>query len=325
MSERPTVLRASAAAPRRRPGSLRRTTTIDIVSPTDPDGVVSLTGTGRDLLTGRLGGTTTVVAATLRADVAFGGDRRVLALEVGPTRADGAALVGEPTAGGFRRALERAVPDDDVGTLAFLLLDDLPVAALLSATPLHRGGEQPFTVGPPPAGICAGLVVGGQIDSRARHGVPLSVVGPVASPEVRVDDPLSWHTVPPLPPGAVRRRRRLDVVAPAGGEPYELDVMVRDTLAEADARETVIHEFHIRATVDRDDARVVAIVARPHVVPGRECPMATAYVERLVGVPLAEVRAAVGRRLRGTESCTHLSDALRSMGDLATVLPLLVS
>ena len=63
-----------------------------------------------------------------------------------------------------------------------------------------------------------------------------------------------------------------------------------------------------------------SIEAQPGNLPYPECPGATANIQRLVGTPLAELRATVLERLAKTAGCTHLNDALRALADVHRLL-----
>jgi len=143
----------------------------------------------------------------------------------------------------------------------------------------------------------------------------------------RGDDPLAWHEEPPMNLYAMRRRRRIDVRPGATGDALiDVDVFFRDSMvedAQGDHVETVIHEYGIDARVDRATRSIVSIAAIAHVLPGPECPSAVTSAQRLVGMKIDDVRAHVRDEFRGTTTCTHLNDALRSIGDLGALLALL--
>jgi hypothetical protein len=121
--------------------------------------------------------------------------------------------------------------------------------------------------------------------------------------------------------GSMRRHRRLDLHPAAPGEPYAVEILFRDSYVEPDGTETVVHEYGVTAAIDRD-ATVLAVDAEAHALPGPDCPLAVASATRIVGMPLERVRAHVREHFGGTSTCTHLNDALRSLGDLAGLLPL---
>jgi hypothetical protein len=162
------------------------------------------------------------------------------------------------------------------------------------------------------ADLCAGWdATGTMIRSiRAGDGIPYAQ-GPDCPP-VATDDPADWHEEPELPPGAMRRRRRIDVI---DGPVRRIDAFFRDSLVRPDGGEEVLHEYTVEARLTDDD-RIGAIYAAPRVLPFGECPRAAAHVGRLVGEPVAELRRVVPTSLRSISSCTHLNDLLRALADV---------
>jgi len=166
--------------------------------------------------------------------------------------------------------------------------------------------------------LCAGWAHDGtmMVAIRATGDVPVPT-GPPAPVLERPDDPWAWHAMEPLPPHGMRRRRRLDVVAPEAADgPYLLDAHFRDSHWDESGAESVVHEYTVSGTVDRSGGRVLDIGARAHVLPWVECPGALASADRLSGMPVSELRNHVRREFRGTSTCTHLNDTLRSLGDV---------
>src|SRR2546423_14303054 len=124
----------SRGTPARHPGSVRRTSSIDM---TWPDGLrerrLMLTGRARDLRSDGPGNPHVVDDVTVTAVVDRSDASRLTELEVSPAVAGVAALIGEPVASGFRAAVGRELPEHaGACTPVFLLPDDLPVAALIS-------------------------------------------------------------------------------------------------------------------------------------------------------------------------------------------------
>jgi len=132
------------------------------------------------------------------------------------------------------------------------------------------------------------------------------------------NDDLAWHEMPRLGPGAMRRRRLIDVVP---GAPIQVFAMFRDTHLDAEGVEAVLHEYSLTAELDSSGKAIAKCAALPRVLPWPECPLAADSARRLNGVQLEEVKAVVGRDLRGTSTCTHLNDLLRSLGRVASLLP----
>ena len=126
--------------PRRRSGSVRRTTTHDSFRPHGIRGDIQLVGTGRDLLTGSDGEPKVLDAARLEARIDYFGGRRILAIETGPTRTALTELVGCAAAGGYRAALDAALPGErERGRVLYQLLDDIPSTILVNGYAMAVG------------------------------------------------------------------------------------------------------------------------------------------------------------------------------------------
>jgi hypothetical protein len=182
------------------------------------------------------------------------------------------------------------------------LLDDLPVAALISGyARLYLGeivGDQATQA--MKSDICSGWRAEGTMMTsvHAGRGVPVTV-GP---PAPLVDDEIAhdadgWHTI-------------------GGGDAWDVRAMFRDTHVDRDGEETVLHEYALTATVDPTTRAFTTCKAVPRVLPWVECPVAAASADHLVGQRVDGVRDFVRAELRGTTTCTHLNDLLRSLGDV---------
>ncbi len=326
----PGTIGPTVGTPRRRPGSLRRTSTIDI---TWPDGYLEglvLTGRARDLRTHEDGQIEVRAAASMEARVAFPGDRRLqeLALEPDPHGA-AAVLVGSKANSRMRHHMDEVTPGAATdGSLPALLLDEISVATLISGSALARiAGPDVFRSGAaqstkllPVLDVCAGWVDGGTMVQSLLEGETIYGEGPPAPPVEPEIDPWAWHHHEDLPRHSMRRRRRLDLWRSEDG--WSIDVFFRDSYVEDDGTETVVHEYLLDLTA-APEGTIRRVDARAGVLPGPDCPNALASAHRLVGMPLADVRAHVRQEFSGTSTCTHLNDALRSVGDLATLLPAL--
>ncbi|MGV0793548.1 DUF2889 domain-containing protein [Mycolicibacterium sp. XJ1819] len=309
--------------PERRPGTVRRTSSIDMTR--DPGSLdpVYLRGRARDLRTGDDGTTTEIGHAALRATVGMVA-RVVQHLEVDPP-VSGTHLVGAPAMSGFRAAVDEAAPALRAPRdLRYTLLDDVPVATLISGHALSASGV-PGLVAKlgylPVADQCAGFVTGGLLMASFEQGESALVTGPEAPELDDPDDPLAWHDLAPLPVHGMRRRRRLDVCR--DGSQVSVDAMFRDTYVRVDGTETVIHEYTLDATVDPTTAVILRSAATPRVLPWQDCPGAVASAGRLVGMTLDELHFRVRQELQGTSTCTHLNDLLRSVADTAALIPVL--
>ena len=232
----------TSLTPRRAHGSIRRTSTIDMVRPEGLLGDVVLVGRARDLSTSEEGGASVLGEAGFLARVAFAPDRTVVGLRTQPFEPGAAALVGIRTSAGFRRQLDRVLPEHrESRSLLYLLLDDLPVVTLVSGYALGAGGVRL------PAGrrvafladLCAGWRTGGTMMTEVESsGQVPSATGPIAASLQRGDDPLAWHEFGPLPAHGMRRHRRLDLVYDGR---FVADTLLRDTHMAENGSETIVH------------------------------------------------------------------------------------
>jgi hypothetical protein len=316
----------TSSVPARAARSIRRTTTIDMVRPDGLDRPLLLRGIGRDLTT--IDGKTEVVdEATLAVTVDFADDRRVTEISGRPDPPGLDMLVGRRAGAGFRSAVDAALGAERAKrSLLYLLLDDVPVATLVSAFAIVYDADAPLRVGPGsvhPAtpDVCAGWATGATIMVEiGATGRSPKVRGPVAPPLDRPDDPLAWHETEPLPPTGMRRRRRLDLVA-VNDSVLRVDAMFRDSYMSREGVESVVHEYTVSASVDRTTSEVLAVDAVARVLPWVECSTAASSARRMIGQRLDQGRTFVRQELVGTSTCTHLNDVLRSIEDVVGLAP----
>jgi len=302
------------SGPPRVPGSVRRTSTIDIVLDTGPRPQLLLDGRARDLRTTStghelLGQATMSAAVDLDSGILDG-------LTVAPPTWQGPlqALVGQPSRTRFRRSLATAAPElvQSGGPLA-LLLDDVPVCVLISGNLRYRDAETAVGGGYPPADVCAGWQQGGRLVTAAeRSGESPLVEGPPSGELADPDDPVGWHDLPPLGEWSMRRARRLDLVPEEDGT-VRLVAYLRDVRRLAEPAPRAVHEYSVVATIE-GDGTIRSVEATPHVLPAPECPQAAASAQRFCGRNVAELRDHVTKELVGVSTCTHLNDTLRAMG-----------
>jgi len=173
--------------------------------------------------------------------------------------------------------------------------------------------------------ICAGWAHDATMMVHVRGTGSLPVpLGPPAPVLEWDDDPLSWHVMGALTPHAVRRRRRLDLVAPPAGAPeHRIDLHFRDSHVDDRGSETIMHEYTLSGSVDLRLGRIGTLSARANVLPWVECPGALASVRRVDGMELSELRYRIRKEFVGRSTCTHLNDTLRSLGDVPTLAAVL--
>jgi hypothetical protein len=317
------------APPERRPGSVRRTSTILMHWPGGRGAQLRLDGRARDLFTPRQGEPVVVAEATM--SVGVGAQRTIDDIASDPHRPGIEQLVGAQGGGGFRSALNDALPGErDAGTPLYLMLDDIAGSSLIAGFAWSRWNDDwkgsvarnaladaaslDAARSRRMEGICSGFRPGASALAPGGLAHNVAPVPPLADPT----DPVGWHDLQPAPPVAMRRARRVDVWPTADG--LAVDAMFRDSCWQPDGVEVAVHEYRVEATIDRTSWLVTSVVAEPRVLPFPECPGAAPNVDRLVGVPVGELRSEVLRRLRSVESCTHLNDALRSMAEVPTLV-----
>ncbi|HEV7679152.1 MAG TPA: DUF2889 domain-containing protein [Candidatus Dormibacteraeota bacterium] len=313
----------AAAAPRVA-GQIRRTTSVDMSWPDGLGGDLLLHGRGRDILTAAGGRAVVLAAAELQ--VSAGSDRALREILVAhPSEPRLENLRGVRLGPGFRAAATAALGDEHLGSLLALLVDDLPVTALISG--FGRMLAQ-YSEGVPkrPAsvqriGTCTGWRDGGApaLRARAEEAAYHPEVVVASPPEVDDGDTDAWHAMPPLPPLAMRRRRRLDVTP---GDPVLVEAWFRDSVAAADGTEAALHEYTVHGEIDDFTGTVSWLESTPHVLPYVDCSGAAPSSRLLDGTPLRELRATVRGQLTGVVGCTHLNDELRSIADVEYLLQL---
>lgn len=304
--------------PPRHPDSVRRTTALDL-GWSDPGQPQVVTASGRDLLTDATG--TAQVLNEEHVTITVGGDDIVTSADAGSAH-DLSGLLGAPARSGFRGWVTEVLADHrHGGTLLHQLLDDLPLALLIANYGLTR--EHPEWEIPPEAtarltDLCAGWAQEGtMLVALTRSGTFPVPIGPPAPPLDSPADPLGWHHLDDLPPRAVRRVRRLDLVQ---GDPLTLEVYFRDSHRGADGKADVLHEYTLDATVDPRTLEVTSAAARAHTLPWPECPGALASASRVVGVRVHVLPDLVAADFVGTSTCTHLNDLLRSMSGVGCMV-----
>ena len=326
-----------AATIERRPGSVRRTSSIDTARPDGFRGDLVVTARARDIRTASDATSVVInqVDLSLRVDSS---NWQVLSIASSPT------LPGLDSWSGAR-----SDPVSGPGSMRRAPASARPAPCSICCWTTCRGPPWSRVTRPqrsgaldrPPAGrgrcrdtsglarmlasqddLCAGWAHDAtlMVTVRSTGEIPVST-GPPAPSLERHDDPLAWHDLPPLPPHAMRRRRRLDVVGPGGpGEAHRFDAHFRDSHMDQDGAEWVVHEYSAAGGFDPVAGLVLDISAEAHVLPWMECPGAVASAERLSGMPIAELRTRVRREFTGTSTCTHLNDTLRSLGDLEVLV-----
>ncbi|NLA35276.1 MAG: DUF2889 domain-containing protein [Actinobacteria bacterium] len=250
-------------------------------------------------------------------------------------------LIGHSTAAGFRARLQALWNDHpEPSPLATFLLDDVPGIALVATYAEQyedsRSGSDvigQFLAASPEAidfqsGTCAGWAEeAGLIKTLRNERELLTPVGPLApslwdtghDTTSSNDAPVGeWHPIAPLVSDSTRRIRRIDL-GPETAQGRRFVTHFRDSHADADGVERVLHEYLVEGTVS--DGAIASLRAEARVLPWQECPGAVASAQRAVGHRVAGLRSLVRSDFRGESTCTHLNDTVRSLESLAAMAP----
>jgi hypothetical protein len=317
----------------RRPGSVRRTTTVDMVWPEGFGTPLVLVGQARDLLTPVSGSATVLDEASMR--VTIPGSRTVGAISVTPDRPGVEGLVGAVGGSDLRKAIDRVLPGERAAaTPLYLLLDDVAGTSLIAGFAWTRSRPQ---IRPRMSGggadrgamartfgvrkgrvICSGLRPHGWADThRLQEQDPQHAVRP-AGDITSADDPLAWHPFPPDPEVGMRRHRRVDAWFDDGV--VKVDAFFRDACWDPDGTQMALHEYTVAADIDPRDHTLVSIVATPRVLPFPECQWAAPHPALLKGQCVSDFRVTVAQTLTELHACTHLNDMLRNLAEVPALL-----
>ncbi len=329
--QRPLPPRLTAnPAPPRRPGSVRRTTSIDVEWTDGPEGDRILHGRARDVLTPAAGETAVLDEAWMTAGV--DPERTITALAASPTSEPLAGLVGQRGGGHLRVAMTRLIPELIASAAPlYLLLDDISGTSLISTWAWwvwhpewleqrrqELTGDQMDQYRTSRANVCWGFKPGHSSMDVER---PAELPGATEGGELRNPaDPDGWHEFPALSGVSMRRARRIEVWRDGGSGLFHVESAFQDSAPRPDGTRAALHEYGLSATLDPDGLRLLTLTIEPRVLPFHECPGAMANAMKLVGTPLPEIRDAVLDQLRGPAGCTHLNDALRALGEVPELL-----
>jgi hypothetical protein len=318
---------SAGPAPMRRPGSIRRTSSIDTTWPDGRTGNMSMVGRARDAVTPLSAGAPVVLAEDeFRARLQW--DRTIVEISSSPDRPALQRLVGARGGGYLRKALDELLPEERrFGSPLHLLLDDVSGASLVAgwawsrwsdewqrqlAAAVPEGVAQPRRVGRNMEGICAGFRPGStalNADGSSSARQSFANVQDLR----RKDDPEGWHAFTEQTGVGMRRARRIDVWLDGL---IRIDAAFQDSATNPTGGRTAVHEYRLTATADPSTLELLSVEADPRVLPYAECPAAAVNAPRLVGTPMAELREKVLIELRGTAGCTHLNDALRALAEV---------
>lgn len=325
----PMATRSAGPAPARRPGSIRRTTSIDSTWPDGAELPWLMSGRARDIITPTQGNEPRILdeaSYTLRISPR----REILELTARPDDDRLKQLIGVRAGGESRRSIS-AVVGDLAGTPFYQILDDFAGASLVARWIWSQWLDewQAFASKPDQKethgrsgimlDICTGFAAGSSaLESEGFKG--RSFTDPVTVGRLEnAEDPHSWHAMPVQSGPAMRRARRIDVWRE--GDLVMVDAGFQDSGTSPQGGRRGVHEYRVYAEIEESTGKLVALQALPLVLPFPECPGASVKAARLVGCKVADFRDTVLDVLPGTLGCTHLNDVLRALADV----PLLAS
>jgi hypothetical protein len=330
VTQAPEVLGPGESTPRRRRGSVRRTSTIDMTWPDGWGTPMTLVGHARDLLTPPDGTAPTVLGEDV-VRVTVSPDRTITAIASDPPRSALSGLIGARGGGRLRGALADVVPDERAaGTPLYLLLDDLAGATLVGGFAYSQWPDEwpedwkssrgRATQGRRMEGVCIGFRPGSSAldeEGGPRRTHDVRAVRSVGDP----GDALGWHRLEHITDVSMRRARRIDTWVDDGV--LEIDAFFQDSATVPAGGRVAVHEYQLRATADLGSGMLTSVTAVPRVLPYAECPLAVLTVERVVGTPFAVLRERVLEELKGTAGCTHLNDMVRALAEVPVLAKVL--
>ena len=322
-AQHPPLVRSTAnPSPLRRPGAIRRTSSIDVQWPDgNPQGLRHFHGRAREVIGARV-----LAEATMLAGLDF--ERMIVSMAAEPAPARLGELVGEKGGGHLRMIMAAKLPELIAsGDPLYLLLDDISGVSLISNWGWAMHNREWFTelnaqmpaetlakLMDARADVCWGLQRGnsGMNPDRESMNREAADAGELRNPA----DPEGWHGFPPCPGVSFRRARRIDVWRGEDGL-LQVESSFQDSAPRPEGGRGALHEYVLRATVDPASMELLSLEPEPRVLPFWECPGAVTNAKAaLVGTSLHDVRASVLGNLRGPLGCTHLNDALRALAEV---------
>ncbi len=327
----PPPMRSSAnPSPVRRPASIRRTTSIDVIWTEGPMGPRTMEGRARDIIARGADGGDDIIRAEASMTAQISNDRAITAISADPAPAGLAKLVGERGGGHLRMVLREAVPQliAEASPL-YLLLDDISGTSLVSSWALSQWEadwlDRMIELMPPEQlakfqdreGVCWGFRPGSSAlqDRSQMTDTPMADGFELRNPA----DPGGWHAFPEHDGLSFRRARRIDVWREHDGS-VGIEASFQDSAARREGGRAALHEYIVRASIDPVTHCIDSLEPEPRVLPFGECPGAIPNAKRLIGTPLPQIRESVLDQLRGPQGCTHLNDALRALAEVPKLL-----
>lgn len=314
-------------APVRPARSVRRSCSIDIAWPEGPQGDRLVIGRARDYLTPSAGHPGKLLAQA-RMQATLAEDKTILSISASPEPDRLQELVGKRAGGHLRLALGEIMPGlIEQGAPLYLALDDISGTALVSPfawSQWHPDWVEYIRASMPQeeidrmraarVNVCWGLQEGNS-GVGAEDEIEIAAdadAGDLRNPE----DPEGWHDLPDQEGPGFRRARRIDVTRDEAAGVIRIDAAFQDSATRMQEGRIAIHEYRLVATADMNTLELLTLEPEARILPYPECPGAVGNTQRLIGLPIADIRANVLTQLRGPQGCTHLNDALRALAEV---------
>jgi hypothetical protein len=314
--------------PARRPGSIRRTVSLQSAWPDGPGAPVVITGRARDLYSDADGNGHILGGDSI--SVGLNPDGRIVFVEGSRQQEALKSLAGSRPGGEMRKAVAARLPEEALAeTCLNRLLDDLAGAFFMSTAAWYAW----------PDGLSGYIARTGAMDLLMRPvtGLCMSYApgSPVVRPDGTANEDIAHHPLTPNPVHRFQPGDFHDLLDAGGPNEWRLrrtDAWVEDKLLCIDAwfqdssslpdREDlriVFHEYSLTAIFDPAMFELVTIDVTPHVLPFTTCRASPPTARLIEGLSARDFRSAVPRLLRGTAGCTHLNDMLRSLQDVTAL------
>jgi len=313
----PIPVTSAGHSPLRRPGSIRRTTSIDTCWPEGLQHPRIMRGAARDLFTSGDGRLQVLDAASF--DLVVSPRREILSLTTDPAITEAQALVGVRAGapGSSSRAIIAHTLGHLTGSPLYQLLDDYSGSSLVSVWGWMRWAEEAGEMKPGEikhsvdmTDVCIGHAAGSTsllANGFSNHVIQQKVpVGPFVNPA----DPDGWHVLNDLPGPSHRRARRIDLWRE--GDLVKVDAWFQDSAPMPDGSRIAVHEYATAATITAEGT-IADLTAEALILPYTECPGSVRQVHRLIGKQASALRETVSIDLTGPLGCTHLNDVLRAL------------
>lgn len=315
--------RTAGPPPQRKPGSLRRTSSMQTFWPEGETAPWMIAGRARDIYT-PIGSGQAQVLDTADIDARMSTERRIVALGGSNHRETLAGFVGLSPGGQLRKAMAAQIPEEaEQNSLLHRLLDDMAGATFMSMSGWYdwqEAGHVKVGFQQPVVGVCISFSPGSEALTPEGFNNEAIADHPFSPPPFSGVDPIEWHEFAATPGPNAWRLRRTDMHRSDGQLVVDAWFQDSSVLPGRTDMRRIFHEYSIRATFDDDSMlRLRSVDVTPRVLPFRTCLAAPDTARALVGRSALEFRGLVVELLAGTSGCTHLNDMLRSLQDVAAI------